>query len=685
MALCYFAKEGNLRCVSLLLWAGARPNVMIPEDESKADVSDSCALEEAVRAGHLDVLKKLQPDKYPEQLSKLLEWCSSDSAPKMLQYLLTLLPDLSVLSDSGSSILDRPFWRLGWAAEPKQHLGTRDTQKIGAIIDSIELLVKHGAKWKPEAESASSACRYFRHLEPSRILRVFTILKEHQAAEIAFLESLVATPTMRAHLGDASKKITHLFHPPPAKPAEPAVAKPEPPSEPPKASIAELKTRAEEFLLGLIRKTPAFDFWKTELWEWLETKQVRGALGMSKEDDRSWSEIFESAIEKINKSSRSFKISLVQRRYLTVTLLKGKEWHDVSREVSISSDLDNPRRVTESALKLLSWVKEHGSPNDWVKESTLSWHAGFRGRLDRVGDYIKELRRKLGSVFCYEVRGQRWSQENPIEYKVWLAGDVSVSDPLPKKSIPGHLNPVLKGSLDHYTKDNLDAWRDFIHNHLLNSQPTGTDPIHLLWIDNRGELERAFPSFPFGRNSDGDKIAKFVSEIRVHPEIKIVYDFRSESDVWFARLVPAKSWEVTLQGLRELRAQPTLEVRYGISRDAAKLLEWIEGLRDKDYLGKWTPTVEEQLEKKIGIKCPWDNANLPAYLTELLTELNDRTPCESTLQPWKCYSEQKHRIRVSQKKSNEAVVIQQIQLLALKQGKTVPADRIREFITQLLE
>jgi hypothetical protein len=25
MALCYFAKEGNLRCVSLLLWAGAPP------------------------------------------------------------------------------------------------------------------------------------------------------------------------------------------------------------------------------------------------------------------------------------------------------------------------------------------------------------------------------------------------------------------------------------------------------------------------------------------------------------------------------------------------------------------------------------------------------------------------------------------------------------------------------------
>jgi hypothetical protein len=127
-----------------------------------------------------------------------------------------------------------------------------------------------------------------------------------------------------------------------------------------------------------------------------------------------------------------------------------------------------------------------------------------------------------------------------------------------------------------------------------------------------------------------------VSEIRVHPEIKIGYDFRSETDVWFVQLAPAKSWGSTVQALRDLRDQATLEARYGISRDPAKLLEWIEGLRDKEYLGKWTPTVEDELEKKIGIQCPWDDANLPAYLAELLSELNDHTPYELTIQPWKC-------------------------------------------------
>jgi hypothetical protein len=44
-----------------------------------------------------------------------------------------------------------------------------------------------------------------------------------------------------------------------------------------------------------------------------------------------------------------------------------------------------------------------------------------------------------------------------------------------------------------------------------------------------------------------------------------------------------------------------------------------------------------------------------------------------------------HRIRVSQKKSDEAVLIHQIQLLALKHGRTVPADRIQELFSQILE
>jgi len=288
----------------------------------------------------------------------------------------------------------------------------------------------------------------------------------------------------------------------------------------PKASLSELRERAEDFVLGLIRKTPVFDFWKTELSESLENNRVRRVLGMQKDDDRSCYEILESAIEKISKRSRSFKVSLDgQNGYvgsITVTLLKGNEWDDLCEEIWAGSKSDNPKRLTEPAVQLLSWVREHGSPDDWVKERTLSWHAGFNGREDCVREYLKELSKKLGSPFRYESRGQRWNRENPIEYRVWLVGEVPLEEPVPEVSIPERLNPVFKGRLDYITKDDLDCWRDLIHNHLLDLRPAGKEPVNLVWINDRAKLERMFPCYPFGRHSDDHNIAKFISEIRVH-------------------------------------------------------------------------------------------------------------------------------------------------------------------------
>jgi hypothetical protein len=143
-------------------------------------------------------------------------------------------------------------------------------------------------------------------------------------------------------------------------------------SKPATPSIAELRGRAQNFILGLIRNTPAFDFWKTELWESLENARVRRPLTMSKDDERSCYEILEVAVEKINKCSRSFTISLDAQRYrsyLAVTLLKGKEWDDLFNEIWGPPQSYNPRRISDPALKLLSWVKEYGSPDDFISIS----------------------------------------------------------------------------------------------------------------------------------------------------------------------------------------------------------------------------------------------------------------------------------------------------------------------------
>jgi hypothetical protein len=75
-------------------------------------------------------------------------------------------------------------------------------------------------------------------------------------------------------------------------------------------------------------------------------------------------------------------------------------------------------------------------------------------------------------------------------------------------------------------------------------------------------------------------------------------------------------------------------------------------------------------------------------LSTLLLEngiFDPRTPSEAQECLNQIESAVDTRIRVSQKKSDEAVLIHQIQLLALKRGKTLRADRISEWFSQLLD
>ena len=101
--------------------------------------------------------------------------------------------------------------------------------------------------------------------------------------------------------------------------------------------------------------------------------------------------------------------------------------------------------------------------------------------------------------------------------------------------------------------------------------------------------------------------------------------------------------------------------------------------------GDGTPVVEDALKKEIGIKCPWDDRNFSAYIQLLIDEINDKTPYDLKLQPWKDYSDWKTRIRVRKKESEESKIIQQIQLYGLQLGKFLEEHRVKELLTQLLD
>jgi len=695
MALCHYAREGNLRCVSLLIWAGARPDFEIPEVEgARNDFSYTCAFEQAAYGGHTNILKRMKPENYPIIIPRLLEICSSREGDS-LEYALGLVSKISALPDEGLSVLNSLFWNLGWAADPRPIFGVRSTVKIDRHIDALEALVKHGLKWKPSPESARDLRRHIRYLEPEKILRVFRILKDHQAAEIPFMESLVATPTMRNHLGDHAKKIAELFHPPPVKPTKAStelIPTEKKCKEATPATLPELKARAETYIVDTIRNTTHFCFWSTEIRDHLDSTAARRILGMQKDDQRSYYRIIQEAAQTVNKQAKTYEITIQGNDYndtisgMTIIRLKGKEWKDVQDEVWKDSSLANPRRITDPSLKLFAWFREYTPSEDWLSETTISWKAGFKGRQGLVGSLLHELQSKLAPHFHFEERGSRWDRKNPISYLIRIDPEASIETPLVTKSIPSSLNPVFENHLHYFTKQDIDAWTDFIYDHLLKSTPSGLDPVYVYWVDTAEELARVFPGLsPSGYSSGGSKLAEFFQSLRIIPEIVMEYDFDDGSDAWHLRVLPQENWKDTLKAIEDLRSKPTLKQRYGLNSHSAKLLEWIKGLTQKEFLQEWTPVVEDALEKEIGIKCPWNDRNFSAYIQLLIDEINDKTPYDLKIQPWKDYSDWKTRIRVRKKESEESKIIQQIQFYGLQQGKLLKEQRIKELLTQLLD
>lgn len=220
----------------------------------------------------------------------------------------------------------------------------------------------------------------------------------------------------------------------------------------------------------------------------------------------------------------------------------------------------------------------------------------------------------------------------------------------------------------------------------MKTTPSGCEPVYIYWIDTARKLARVFPELSrSGYSSGGSDLTEFFESLRVIPEVVAEFDFEDSSDAWYLRVLPEKSWKKSLKAIEDQRRKPTLQEHYGLKTHSAKLLEWIEGLTKEELLEEWTPVVEDALKKEIGIACPWDNRNFPAYIQLLIDEINDKTPYDLKIQPWKDYTDWKTRIRVREKESEESKIIRQIQFYGLQQGKFLEKQRVKELLTQLLD
>ncbi len=210
-------------------------------------------------------------------------------------------------------------------------------------------------------------------------------------------------------------------------------------------------------------------------------------------------------------------------------------------------------------------------------------------------------------------------------------------------------NAVWKGSIERFGKADLDGFRDALFQHAIEQQPKGAGALLLYSLQTVAQVQHCFPSWRQGHYETGGLLAAFLKAVRLPPCVALSFDLSQKTQQWWIALVPKPDWESALRAICEEESRPTTEQRLGLSADAARLYEWIEALRPSDYLGAWTPVVEDLIESEIGITAKWPSDNFPALIQMLSDEISAKTQYQLTLQPWNALGHVKTRLKVVKK------------------------------------
>jgi hypothetical protein len=213
MALREFCRDGNLKWVSLLMWAGANPRSQGPRLEYIDDPEmHTTALHEACTWGHTDILKRLKPDSELDDLGKLLEEAAFFARQETMAYLLSLGASPNERSGGGSKALEACIRHLSWEDSDRvlyrygpnyQTPGYKVTRTRGAI----RLLIEHGAVWNPDASSFNDVRRLLYKIEPQVTVELVGLLAGHNACDNALLHEFLRKPRMQEHLASCERQM----------------------------------------------------------------------------------------------------------------------------------------------------------------------------------------------------------------------------------------------------------------------------------------------------------------------------------------------------------------------------------------------------------------------------------------------------------------------------------------------
>ena len=222
MARRYHCKDGNLKWVSLMLWAGADPyskGPCTPEEERDPE-DDLNALEWAALYDHHEVfgLKKIRLNPNHESAYAILESACHTSNCDLLKKLLEKGFDPNNQKNGGSSmiqtlLLGMSSWSCSadpWSYDRK----TRDVDftKSREKMKMVHLLAKHGAKWKPNDQKLiSEVRRSLLKMSPDYTAEFVWIMSGFRACSREDIEELIRTSAIRRLISRHQNRINELI------------------------------------------------------------------------------------------------------------------------------------------------------------------------------------------------------------------------------------------------------------------------------------------------------------------------------------------------------------------------------------------------------------------------------------------------------------------------------------------
>lgn len=208
--------KGDIKWVSLCLWAGADPHKPGSSDPyHDQDEFGRSAVECAALCGHLDVLKMKAMKVGPEcpGIANAFNYNYRPNSDEIISYLLERDINPNNQANGGCEAIQRLLESLRYSAstndETQKYL---DTQKTREAMKIVHILARGGGKWIPHGKNQ---CNWLRRsllrLSPEYTAEFVWIMSKYQACSKQDLQKLIGTPTMRTHILQLLPRINVLM------------------------------------------------------------------------------------------------------------------------------------------------------------------------------------------------------------------------------------------------------------------------------------------------------------------------------------------------------------------------------------------------------------------------------------------------------------------------------------------